>query len=206
MPTLKEVLTGTAQAMEDSVPDLTVALPREADEADNTVRWPHGEIVIVSNVRADQWNTDFVGYSTDSNDNRVGYIYDAKFDLELQLNIWIAAPSDDWDIQALGSQLERGLRRYEDARHYPDPLPDGSGGSLTNTEPITIVNGGELPTESQNPPHRGYQVTIAFSFNDRIDTSEEYGEMDYVAEVDHPGYGDLTDGDHENVAIEYTIV
>ena len=199
-----DVLEGVAQAMEDGVPELTTALSREADPTDNTVRWPHGDITIVSNIRADQWNTDFVGYATDGSGNQIGYLYDAKFDTELQLNIWMGVPSDDHDIQSLGSSLERYFRRFDENRHEPDPLPDGSGGTLDDAEKLRIVDGGELPTESdENSPIRGYQITVDIRFTDRIDTSVEYGEMDYVATIEAPSTEELSAGD--DVAIEYTV-
>lgn len=202
MTSLETVLNGISVAMETAVPDLTTALPREADPTDNTVSWPHGEILIVSNVRSSPYNTDLVGYATDSNGNQIGRIYDALFDIELQLNVWIAVPSDAWDVQSLGNQLRRGMYKYDNGRISPDPLPDGSGGTLDTVSNFTIDGGGELPVEEENPPLRGYQLTVSFRFSDRIDTSVEYGEMDYVETVDHPSDGDLTGG--TEVAIEYT--
>jgi hypothetical protein len=204
MATPEDILKGVAQAMEDTVPSLTTALSREADPTDNTVEFPHGDITLVSNLRADQWNTDVVGYATDSNGNRVGYLLDAKFDVELQLNIWLAVPSEQYDVQSLGSELERGMRRYDQNRPDPDSLPDGSGGTLTDAGPLRVIGGGELPTqEGANSPLRGYQVTIELRFTDRIDTSEEYGELDYIDSVDIPSDGDLTGGDGDDTEIEF---
>lgn len=205
MATPKDVLTGLSTAMEQEVPDLTTALSREADSTDNEVEWPHGEIIIVSNIRADQWNTDLVDYATDSNGNRIGYIYEAKFNAEFQLNVWTAVPSDNWDIQTLGSKLERGMRRYDDNRKYPDSLPDGNGSTLSEVNPLRIVDGGTLPLANENnPPHRGYQITVGLSFTDRINTAVEYGEQDYVAVVNTPNDGDAISTDPESVMIEYT--
>ena len=204
MARLSHVLDGLAQAMENGVPELTTALSREADETDNTVEWPHGDITIVSNVRADQWNTDFVGYATDTDGNQIGYLYDAAFDGEFQLNIWQAAPNVDYDIQRLGGKMERHFRQFENNRYSPEPLPDGEGGVLNDVSRVRIMDGGQLPTESANSPIRGYQITVDLRFNDRIDTSIEYGEMDYIVSVDTPQDGDLTDTDpNDEVAIEY---
>lgn len=205
MATPEEVFEGVATAMEDAVPDLTTALPRQADPADNRVEWPHGEILVVSNIRADQWNTDVVGYATDDQGNQIGYLLDARFDVSLQLNIWTAVPSDDWDIQSLGSQLERGMRKYDANRRNPALLPDGDGGALNDVKRVRMNNGGLLPTDnSSSSPLRGYQIATNIRFKDRIDTSEEYGEEDYVATVDTPQDGDLTDGgDSDSIAIEY---
>lgn len=194
----EHVLESLAQAMEDGVPSLTTALTREADSTDNTVAWPHGDITVVSNIRADQWNTDFVGFATDGNGNNIGRLIDAKFDAEMQLNVWIAAPSDDWDVQTLGGTLARYFRRFDENRPDPDPLPGPAGSDI---EKLRITDDGDLPTEDENPPIRGYSVTVELRFTDRIDTSEEYGESDYVATIDTPTTGDLTAGD---VAVEYT--
>lgn len=202
MTSLQSVLDGVGAAMENAVPDLTTALTREADPTDNAVEWPHGEILIVSNVRSDPYNTDLVGYATDANGNQIGRVYDALFDIELQLNIWIAVPSDTWDIQNLGRQLRRGLYKYDNNRVSPDPLPDGAGGTLSQVSQFTVDGGGELPVEEENPPLRGHQLTVSLRFSDRIDTSAEYGEMDFVETVDGPSDGELSSG--TDVAIEYT--
>lgn len=204
MATPDDVLDALAAAMEQAVPELTTALSREADETDNTVRFPHGDMQIISNIRADQWNTDVTGYATDANGNRVGYLVDAKFDIEVQLNIWIAVPSDDWSITTLGKKLERGLRVHDISHPIVEPLPDGEGGTANDINRFRLIGGGELPTESGgNSPLRGYQVTANLRFTDRIDTSVEQGESDYVASVDTPHSGDLTAGDADDIEIEY---
>lgn len=195
-----DVLDGMSALMEESVPDLTTALSKEAGPEDNRVEYPYGEIILVSNVRNDPWNTDLVGYTTDSQGDRSGYILDAKFDLEAQLSLWIAVPSDNWNVQALGQQLQRNLRQYDENHPYPEPLPDGSGGTLTDVEPIRIINGGELPVRTnQDPPARGYQLTVSVRFTDRVSTDE-----DTIKTVDIPHSGDLTDTDETDlIEIEY---
>jgi len=192
---LKDVLDGVAQVMEDEVPDLTTALAREADPTDNEVRWPHGEITVVSNIRNDPWNTDVVDYATDNSGNRIGYILKGQFEVELQLNIWIAVPSSNYDIQTLGGQLETGLRKYDENRKNPAPLPDGQGGSLSNVGLFRITGGGELPTANENSPLRGYAVSVELTFSDTIDSSQEYGSEPYIDSLDIPESGDLTDTD-----------
>lgn len=204
MASLGDVLDGVAAAMEKQVPELTTVLHREADVTDNEVRFPHGEIVVVSNVRSDQWNTDLVGYATDNQGNRIGKIFDALFEnTELQMNIWLGVPSDDHDIQSLGNTLERGMRKYDDQQHSA-ALPDGAGGTLSAIGSFNISEGGTLPFENANPPMRGYQVPVILSFTDRINTADEYGDEYYIETVDTANAGDLTDGsDQDAVAIEY---
>lgn len=185
MATPDDVLEGVAAAMETAVSDLTTALNREADPTDNTVQFPHGDITTVSNNREDPWNTDVVGYATDDEGNNVGYLLDAKFEMELQCNVWIAVPSQDWDIQSLGRDLERGLRKYDINRRQPAPLPDGSGGVMSDVSNFRIVGGGTLPSETNfDSPLRGYRVTVNLRYTDRIDTSEEYGTLDYIESID----------------------
>lgn len=200
MATPDEVLQTLGQAMEDGVPSLTTALTREADESDNTVEWPHGDITVVSNLRADQWNTDVVGPATDSEGNHVGYIIDAKFDAEMQLNIWAAAPSDEWDIKVLGGTLSQYLRRFDANRRDPETLPEPAGDDIKK---FRITDDGDLPVENGQPPIRGYSVSVEFRFTDRIDTSEEYGQSDYVESVQTPTTEDLASG--EDAAIEYKL-
>lgn len=205
MATPEDILTGLAQAMADEVSQLTEALDHEADPVDNTVKWPHGEIIIVSNNRYNPWNTDKVDTATDNQGNEIGHLVDARWDAEMQLNIWLAVPSEDYDIQPIATALERGFRRYDQDMPNPDPLPDGQGGTLDDVAWLRIVGGGELPTASNNqPPLRGAQITVELRWKDRIDTSQAYEELDYIDTVDIPNSGDLTDTDAtDEIAIEY---
>lgn len=196
MTSLQSILDGVGAAMENAVPEMTTALTREADATDNAVKWPHGEILIVSSVRSDAHNTDLVGYTTDGSGNRTGRIYEALFDVELQLNVWISVPSDTWNIKELGRQLREGLYQYDHNRRDTSELPDGDGGTLTDVSRFTVDSGGELPVDSQNPPIRGYQQTVSLRFSDRTTTDAEY-----VTAVNTPSDGGLVDGD--DVAIEY---
>lgn len=164
-------MNGLAALIDESVDDVTESLSREADATDNDVRWPHGEVILVSNNRRDPWNTDVVGYTTDSDGNRTGRIIEHLFRGEFQLNVWIAAPSD-FDVKELGNQLEQHVISHDESHPDPAAVPDGVGGTLDDVK-LRLINGGELPTESANPPHRGYQVTVSTQFSYTTETDEE---------------------------------
>ncbi len=200
MVLLNDLMEGVAYTMEQEVPDLTTALDHEADPADNAIQWPHGEIVVVSNARADPWNTDKVGYVTDTNGNQIGEVLEARFDLEIQMNIWIAVPNETYDIQVLGETLERGFRKYDVNHTDPQTILDPDGGVISDQKKLRITGGGELPTNpNADPPHRGYGVMCELRFKDVVETSE-----DYIETVDIPDDGDLTDGsDQDAITIEY---
>lgn len=203
MTGFEDAMDAVAAAMEEAVPELTEGLPREVDDVDNLVEWPYGEILVTSDVRADPWNTEFVEYATDDDGNRTGEIYEARFDPEVQLNIWIAVPNEEFDIQTLGTKLQTGLHKYDENRRNPQPLPDGDGGTADFIKKFRIIDGGRLPTEDQSPPLRGYRVDASFRYIDRIDTSDEEDEVYVIESVDTPRPGDLEDGERENIAIEY---
>lgn len=196
---------GLKAAMAEGVSELSDALGKEAGPEDNTVEFPFAEVIFVSNNKDNSFNTDKVGPAHDNHGNVVGEILEARFDLEVQLNAWLAVPSEDHDIMAIGRVLERWMRKYDHNRTNPDPLPDGSGGTLSDVGYFELIGGGELPTAfNNNPPLRGYQITANIRFKDTINTADEYGKLDFVEFLDIPTSGDLSDGgDNDEIDIEY---
>jgi hypothetical protein len=198
-------LEGIALAMENEVSALTESLDREADEADNMVEFPHGEIIVMTNARSDDWNTEFVEYSTGDLGDPLGEIIEVRFDPTLQLNIWLGVPSENWDIQNLGNQLYRGMLKYDYNRRHPKNFPDPDGGELTDIKNFNVTDGGTLPTEDEAPPMRGYMVEASLRTVDRIDTSDD-GDLDgeyFIESTDTPHSGDFVGGSTGNVTIEY---
>ena len=155
----------------------------------------------IASVRAEQWNTDLVGFATDDQDRQIGRIYEAIFDADVQIDIWVAAGDDQLDATDLGGDLKRALYRY-DSQMVGDPFPDGKGGTVDDIEDFRVGDG-RRQDDLSGPGVRRWRQDVSVEFVERINTAQEYGEEDYVATVDIPSDGDLIGGTTASVSIEY---
>jgi len=149
-------------------------------------------------VRADRWNTDLVGYTTDANDNRTGRIFDAIFEMNIQLDIWVAAGNSDLDASALGGDLQRALFQF-DSQMVDRAFPDGDGGTVDGITKF-LVEDGRRQDDLAGPGVRRWRQELSARFRSRVTTDDEY-----VEEVDTPTDGEATGGDGDDVAIELTV-
>lgn len=196
------ILNGIADVV-TSETAVTAVLTRELDlqGTDSSLSSPFGELQLISEDRIRAFNTDFIDYVLDDSGNRIGRLYEAEFDSELQLDVYVAAGSDAHDATTLGYRLQRTLRQY-DSQERADPLPDASGSPIEDVVGFRVGDG----TRADDLSGRGirrWRQTLRVRFVDVIDTTVEYGEMDYVATVDTAHAGDMTGGDGDDVLIEY---
>jgi len=147
-------------------------------------------------VRADQWNTDLVGYTTDANDNRTGRIFEAVFDMDVQLDIWVAAANTDLDASTLGGDLQRALF-WHDSQMVDRAFPDGDGGTVEEIDEF-LVEEGRRQDDLSGPGVRRWRQELSLLFHDRLTTDEEYVET-----VETPTDSTASGGD--DVAIELTV-
>lgn len=149
-------------------------------------------------VRADQWNTDLVGYTTDANDNRTGRIFEAVFDMDVQLDIWVAAANTDLDASTLGGDLQRALFQH-DSSMVDRPFPDGNEGTIDAISEF-VVGDGRRQDDLSGPGVRRWRQDLSARFTSRVTTEDEY-----VEEVDTPTDAEASGGDGDDIAIELTV-
>lgn len=149
-------------------------------------------------VRADQWNTDLVGYTTDANDNRTGRIFEAIFDMDVQLDIWVAAGNTELDASALGGDLQLALFQY-DSQMVDRAFPDGDSGTVDGISKF-LVEDGRRQDDLAGPGVRRWRQELASRFRSRVTTDEDYVEV-----IDTPTDGEESGGDGDDVAIELTV-
>jgi hypothetical protein len=96
------------------IPDDLSYLPHEADTSgsDADVATPVLVLQAISNQRDDPSNDNFVGYITNDNDEQVGYIYESKWEMNLQMDVWTAAGSDA-DPDTYGKFVREVLYTYD---------------------------------------------------------------------------------------------
>jgi len=149
-------------------------------------------------IRNDQHNTDLVGYTTDANGNRTGRIFEAIFDMDVQLDIWVAAGNDQLDASELGGDLQRALFQH-DSSMVDRPFPDGEGGTIDAISEF-VVGDGRRQDDLSGPGVRRWRQDLSARFTSRVTTEDEY-----VEEVDTPTDAEASGGDGDDVAIELTV-
>jgi hypothetical protein len=166
---------------------------------DNRLEQPFVSLQPVSAIRADQYNTDLVGYTTDDAGNRTGRIFEAIFEMDVQADIWIAVGNTQLDATALGADLQQALYPY-DSQMAAQPFPDGDGGTVGDLSHF-LLGEGRRQDDLAGPGVRRWRQDLSARFVDRVTPDD--GTADYIETVDSPSAGDLTDGSDDGVAIEY---
>jgi hypothetical protein len=193
----------TALKESDSIPDATsyATFELDTDGGQSNVRPPVIEVTIIDTVRSRPHNTDFVDYATDGNDNHIGRIYHALFEMQFQIDVW-TAEGGNFNHYDLGNTMQRALYRY-DANGRGDPLPDPDDPQtrLDDIDRFTIGDGSPANDLSMTPALRRWRQTGEVWFHEEINTATEYGPEDYVVSVVGPSDGNMESGD--DVAIEF---
>ncbi len=191
MTTPQDVLEGIAVALHNSgnLPSDTTYVTRQVDMDGRQagLQMPIVEMEVQNTVRNTQFNTDLVGYATDDDGNRIGYIFRTRFEMTVAVNIYTAEGGGN-DPDSLGHSLRRALLKYDSyqmgSRHHNNTLPDGNGGELTEVTQFVVGNGENNDDITTTPALRRWQQTINLRFYDEINTAQEYGPEDFVKSVD----------------------
>lgn len=175
----------------------------DAEGGQSNVRPPIVEITTVDVIRNISHNTDFVGYATDSNGNHIGYIYWSLFEMPVQIDIW-TAEGDNYYPDLIGRECRTALYRYDDAQ-YGAQLPDpDSTGDLVEVDRFVLDDGGPEDDLSMTPALRRFRQNAEVWFHEEINTAEEYGSENFIANVVAPGDGDMTSGTDVDIIFDAT--
>jgi hypothetical protein len=190
MPRPRTVLDSISTAIKES-DRLPSATSYSIYEIDNTggqanVRPPVVEITAPDVIRADRVHTDFVGFATDNQGNHIGRIYEANFEMTVEIDIW-TAEADEFNADSMGRDMRTALYRY-DARQRADPLPDPDdpSQSLDGVTHFWLDDGGMRNDLTMTPALRRWRTTADVWFHETINTAEAYGAEDYIATVELP--------------------
>lgn len=178
------VLESVATALHDSdrLPDETTYATLELDPggAQADVQPPVVELTLQELARDTTSNTEFVGYETDSNGNRIGRRYQSWFRLQVQLDC-LSADGSEYDAREMGQQVREALRRY-DTRQLGRPLPnpDGSGGNLYAVRTVAVENSSRPNDLSMTPTLRRTRTNLSCWFKDEYSSVDYDGPADYI--------------------------
>ena len=135
-----DVIRDTLSGHPDLPEDMSYLI-READPdgEDAAVSVPLIEIQDVTNERDDPSNSNLVGYQTTDDGARTGQIYETKWEMRLQLDIWTAAGSD-YEVDNLAKILRRILYTY-DSRGAGAPFKDTEGNIVEDIYDFSMQEG-----------------------------------------------------------------
>lgn len=165
----------TALASSGELPPEVTYATTEIDQtgAQANVRPPILELSVIDSIRVRPHNTDLVGYVTDDDDNRVGRIFDAQFELSLQIDVW-TANGDGYDPYEIGQDVRSVLYLYDDhmgGALFPDP--DDTTQTLGGIEYFTVGDGSVANDLSMTPALRRWRQTATVWFHERVSTTAD---------------------------------
>ena len=178
------ILESVATALHDSgrLPDATTyaTLEIDAEGAQANIEPPVVEITMQDLDRDTRSNTEFVGYETDANGNRIGRRYESWFQLRAQLDC-LSADGSSYDARDMGQQLREALRRY-DTHQLGRPLPDPENPSNGLRSVRTVEVGEETRANdlSMTPALRRTRTMLECWFKDEYSSVDYEGPADYI--------------------------
>lgn len=201
------VLNGVKEAIKisDRLPRSTTYSIYEVDQDGNqaNLKPPIVELTTTDVPRSSVHNTDLVDYATDEQGNEIGRIYNAKFEMPFQIDVW-CAEGHTHDPYDLGSRVRRALYQYDDQqRGDPLPDPDDSSVPLDGVEKFMLNDGGVRNDLSMTPALRRWRQQGEVWFHETVNTAAEYGAEPYVATVLTPSASDAeVDGTASDATVD----
>lgn len=178
------VLESVATALHDSerLPETTTyaTLEVDPDGAQADIKPPLVEIELENLSRATDTSSEFVGYHTDSNGNRIGRRYKSWFNVRMRLDC-LAADQSAYDVRDMGQNLRDALRLY-DTSQIGNPLPDpaDSTKTLSDVDTVDVLNSSRPNDLSMTPALRRTRTMLECWFADEYSSVDYEGPADYI--------------------------
>lgn len=190
----------------DRLPNETTYATFELDQTggQSNVRPPAVEIQTIDAIRVRPHNSDLHAMATDANGNEIGYIFRAQFEMELEIDVWTREGAG-YDPDEIGHELRFALYEYDNTQlANPLPDPDNPSETLSDVSHFFLNEGAVADDLTMTPALRRWRQTADVWFYEEIDTSQEYGEQDFIADVTTPEDGDMVGGSVVDVLFDAT--
>lgn len=192
----KDSLQAVARAVAESgeLPNDMGVVMQEADpQSENAdIDLPALEFRIDSMDNVIVHNTDFVGYSTDSNGNHIGRLYESEYEMTILIDIW-TTPNDGYDPDELGERLRNALYPY--SSYGPDEsFLDEESAPIDDITYFTLDSGERTDDLLRTPSVRKWSQEVDLWAYEEFNTEE-----DYIVSVDYPTASELNDADEDGV-------
>jgi hypothetical protein len=198
----QEALESVVRAIEQSTafdPNDIITDEFDPEGRNNRLQTPFVVVLPVGTVRDDAFNTDRVGFVTDQQGNREGEIYEAVFEIDIQIDIYLAA-GDDRQVTELGGRLRRALFTH-DSSGINAPFPD-DGTDIVDDIRDFDVGTGQRADDLSGPGIRRWRHESAMRYVSRVKVTDDIVPFETI---DTPTDEDLQPIDADAAEFEYII-
>jgi hypothetical protein len=174
----------------------------------NRLQTPFVVVLPVGTQRVQNMNTDRVGVTTDAKGNETGGIFETIFEMQMQLDIYLAA-GDDRNVTTLGGRLRDALLAFDSAafdEDFPPPIP-GADPSLPDDIRDFDAGSGQRADDLSGPGVRRWRHSAEMRFVSRIRAVDREGVATAppFTEIRTPTDPDLQPLDADSVDFEYKV-
>jgi hypothetical protein len=164
---------------DDRIPDRMSYIIHEADTegAHANVSLPLIEFQILDTSRDDLNNSNLTDFVFNSNGEKVGRIFELKWEMQLQMNVWTVGGSDH-DADTLGQVLRTVLYDY-DTLGPDETFQDERGEPVQDIWNFKLQNGERADDLTQTPTIRRFRQSA------EVSGAEQYRQegLDPIQEV-----------------------
>lgn len=143
----------------------------DPDGQDGAVSVPVTVLQDTETTRDDPSNANFEGYLENDAGERVGTVYETKWEMSLQIDIWTAAGSD-YNVDEIGQQLHEVLYAY-DTRGPDRTFVDEEGEPRELIYDFTLQDGNRNDNLDQTPSVRRWRQLARVRGAERLTTTSE---------------------------------
>lgn len=143
----------------------------DPDGQDSAVSVPVTVLKDTETTRDDPSNDNLTGYLENDAGERVGKIYETKWQMSLQIDIWTAAGSD-YNVDTLGQELHEVLYAY-DTRGPDRTFVDDEGEPRELIYDFTLQNGSRNDNLGQTPSVRRWRQLARVRGAEQLTTTSD---------------------------------
>lgn len=139
------VLRGIEEALKDSSVFTGGSYVTEEPDFDgehNRLDQPVVSLQVVTNPRATEWDSDLAGFTENQSGEKDGKIFEATWEMQVDIFLTIAAANDDYDVKVIGFDLQNALLLYDNKQEGTTlPDPDADPGTLSDVKSVVVGEG-----------------------------------------------------------------
>jgi hypothetical protein len=140
-----------------------------------------------------------VGFVTDQQGDREGEIYESVFEIDIQIDIYLAA-GDDRNVTTLGGRLRRALFTH-DSSGIDAPFPDDGTGVVDDIRDFDVGTG-QRADDLSGPGIRRWRHESAMRYVSRVKVTDDVVPFETI---DTPTDEDLQPIDADAAEFEYIL-
>lgn len=172
----QEIVNGLVNAVKqsDELPDETNFINFEPDIESNPVKLPLVQVSSDSKVNVDDSNSNFIGFTEDSDENNTGRIFQTLYTQEFTIASWTAQGSK-FEAHEVGDSVRRALLPHTTAGPEQPLINPETGDKLDDVWNVKLL-------ETQRTDDLGTSPTL----RQRTEIVEVSASEQYVVEADEP--------------------